>query len=51
MICPKCHSETHVVKTVKHDTVVLRVRVCDHCYFSFTTEEKKDEEKAEMVQN
>ena len=44
MICPKCHGETHVVKTVKYDTVILRVRVCDHCFHSFTTEENLQKE-------
>jgi len=44
MICPKCHSETHVLKTIKYETVVLRIRVCDRCHFSFTTEENAQKE-------
>jgi len=45
MICPKCHSDTHVKTTIKYDTVVKRFRVCIHCNYAWTTSETWDEER------
>ena len=52
MICPVCHSDTRVIRTVKYSTVIKRERVCinESCHQRFDTSETIDENNVEMVE-
>lgn len=55
MICPLCHSDTRVIRTIKYSTCVKRERVCinSDCHLychKFTTSEEIDENSVEMLE-
>ena len=44
MICDKCREEnSRVVDTRHHEGAIRRVRVCNLCHYTWTTEERKVE--------
>lgn len=49
MQCPICLHHSFVVRTIKlnNPTHAIRYRVCQCCYYEFTTKETLDEPKAD----
>lgn len=42
MKCPKCHSNTKVIRVIKLDNpiIAIRNRICENCGYIFSTQEE-----------